>query len=72
MKEKKENKDSEKKTESTTKKKTKKSTIIVSTIVSIISAGVGVIGGYVLYNSVNPEQQDIVIEKDKTYDKAKI
>ena len=72
MKEKKEIQDSEKKVKSTTKKKTKKTTIIVSTIVSIISTGVGVIGGYVLYNIINPEQQEIVIEKDKTYDKAKI
>ncbi len=55
-----------------TKKKTKKSTIIISTIISIISASVGVIGGYVLYNNINPEQDAIVIEKDKSYDKTRI
>ncbi len=54
------------------KKKTKKSTIIISTVISVISCSVGVIGGYVLYNNINPEQDAIVIEKDKSYDKDKI
>lgn len=54
------------------KKKTKTSTIIISTVISVISASVGVIGGYVLYNNINPVQDAIVIEKDKSYDKERI
>lgn len=50
----------------------KKKTIIISTIVAVLSASVGAIGGYVLYKNVNPEQDEIIIEKSKKYDVDKI
>ncbi len=50
----------------------KKKTILISTIVGVLSASVGAIGGYVLYKNVNPDQDDIVIEKSQKYDIDKI